>query len=213
MHPLLEHIKKQGVVAILRGYDIAKIVPLAKALQTAGVAAMEVTLNSGNALEQIALLRQELGSAMPVGAGTVMSEEAAKQAIAAGAQFVLMPHLGEDVIDVCRANNIPVIPGVMSVTEIVKATMLGAEMVKVFPAGVVGPGFFKDVRGPLPETQMMAVGGINSDNAETFIRAGAASLGVGSLLVDTKAVAAEDWQTVARQAEKLVNAVYRARGK
>jgi 2-dehydro-3-deoxyphosphogluconate aldolase/(4S)-4-hydroxy-2-oxoglutarate aldolase len=211
MHPLLQHIKQQGVVAILRGYTASQIVPLGRALRAAGVGAMEVTLNSPNALDQITMLKKELGNEIPVGAGTVMSAAAAKQAIEAGAMFVLMPHLGEDVIAACIAAGIPVVPGVMSVTEMVKATSLRAEMVKVFPAATLGPGYFKDVRGPLPEMQMMAVGGINGDNAEAFIRAGAVSLGVGSLLVDAKAVAAEDWQAVTRQAEKLVAAVRRAR--
>lgn len=211
MHMLLEQISRSGVCAILRGVEPSRLLPLGEALLAAGVGAIEVTLNSEGALEGIAALRQHLGDRIPVGAGTVMNGDLAHKAIDAGAQFILTPHLAESTLAVCRERQIPSVIGCMTPTEAVRAYDLGADMVKIFPAGSLGPSYFRELRGPLPQIPTMAVGGVNAANAADFIRAGALAIGAGSQLVDFAAVARGDWDAVRAKAAAMVNAVREAR--
>ncbi len=212
MHEVLERIAANGVVAILRGVEPARMVPLGKALLAAGVGAIEVTMNSDGALDGITALRREMSEAIPVGAGTVMNGEAARRAVAAGAMFLLTPHLAEDTLAAAIALGVPAVVGTVTPTEAVRAYSLGAEMVKVFPAGTLGPNYFRELRGPLPHIRTMAVGGVNAGNAGDFIRAGAAAVGAGSQLVDQAAVASGDWTAVRAKAAAMVAAVRTARG-
>jgi len=213
MHPVLAQIAEKGVVAILRGVDPALLLPLGQALADAGVGAVEVTLNSEGALEGITALNKLLGNKLPVGAGTVLTADAAREAIAAGAQFLLTPHLMEEVLSVAVELEVPAVIGAMTPSEIYRAHALGAEMVKVFPAGTLWPQYFRDLRGPLPQIPTMAVGGINVENAGDFIRAGAKAVGAGGQLVDMKAVRAGDWEAVRRRAAAMVEAVQQARAR
>ena len=207
MHAILEHIDKTGVVAILRGSDSGLLVPLGRALAAGGVGAIEVTLNSQGALDGIAALQKAIGHLLPIGAGTVMTGEAARAAIAAGASFVLTPYLAEETLAVCLEANIPAVIGAMTPTEMVRAYSLGCEMVKIFPAGSLGASYFKDLQGPLPQIPAMAVGGISAGNAAEFIKAGAASVGAGSQLVHMTAASRGDWQAVTDKAKTMVAAV------
>lgn len=211
MHKIIEHISQTGTVAILRGVEPASIVPLGQALLEAGVGAIEITLNSEGAFEGIKKLRTALDGKIPVGAGTVMTGEAAREAIEAGAMFILSPHLAEETLAASLAAQIPAIVGVMTPTEAVRAYHLGAEMVKIFPAGSIGADFFRELRGPLPYIKTMAVGGVNADNAGGFIKAGAAAIGAGSQLIDREAVGRGDWAAVKAKAAVMVKAVYEAK--
>jgi 2-dehydro-3-deoxyphosphogluconate aldolase/(4S)-4-hydroxy-2-oxoglutarate aldolase len=212
MQPVLEQICQSGVVAVLRGVEPARLLPLAQALLEAGVGAVEVTLNSPGALEGIAALREAYGSRIPVGAGTVLTGEDAEAAIRAGAQFVLTPHVAEETLAVCQAQQVPAVIGAMTPTEIYRAYRLGAAMVKVFPASSLGPAFFRELRGPFPQIPVMAVGGVNAGNAADFIRAGAMAVGAGSQLVDFAAMARGDWAAVREKAAAMVDAVRTAKG-
>jgi len=211
MHAVLEHIAEIGVVAILRGVDPSILVPLGHALADAGVGAIEVTLNSEGALQGIAALQAAIGKKLPIGAGTVMTGEDAHAAIKAGATFVLSPHLAEEALAVCRQAKIPAVIGVMTPSEAVRAYNLGCQMVKIFPAATLGPNYFKELQGPLPQIATMAVGGVNKDNAIEFIKAGAKAVGAGSQLVDFAAVARGDWEAVKRKANAIVIAVRSAK--
>ncbi|MGE5675791.1 MAG: bifunctional 4-hydroxy-2-oxoglutarate aldolase/2-dehydro-3-deoxy-phosphogluconate aldolase [Mycobacterium leprae] len=211
MHEVLEQIAQSGVVAILRGIPSKQLVDLGQALIDAGVGGIEVTLNSEGALEGIAALTKAYGRRIPVGAGTVMSGEAARAAIAAGAQFVLTPTLVEDTLAACVELKVPAVIGTMTPTEAWKAYSMGAGMIKIFPASAVGPQFFRELRGPLPQIPTMAVGGVNAANAGEFIKAGARAIGAGSQLVDPAAVAKNDWAAVTAKAAAMVNAVKAAR--
>lgn len=211
MHTILAHINKTGVVAILRGTDPGLLVPLGRALAAGGVGAIEVTLNSEGALAGIAALQKEIGHLLPIGAGTVMTGDAARAAIAAGADFILTPHLAEETLAACVEAQVPAVIGVMTPTEMVRAHQLGCEMVKIFPAGSLGPNYFKDLRGPLPQIPAMAVGGINENNAAAFIKAGAASVGAGSQLINMAAASQGNWQAVTEKAKNMVAAVAAAK--
>jgi 2-dehydro-3-deoxyphosphogluconate aldolase/(4S)-4-hydroxy-2-oxoglutarate aldolase len=211
MHTILEHISQTGVVAILRGVEPSLLVPLGRALAAAGVGAIEITLNSEDALSGIAALQTELGGKLPIGAGTVMTGDAARAAIEAGASFVLTPHLAEETLAVCHETNIPAIIGVMTPSEMVRAYHLGCEMVKIFPAGTLGPNYFRELRGPLPQIPTMAVGGVSAANAAEFIMAGAKAVGAGSQLVDLAAAVRGDWEAVQAKAAAMVEAVRAAK--
>ncbi len=212
MHALLEQLVAQsGVVAILRGVEPARLRPLGEALLAAGVGAIEVTMNSQGALEGIAQLREHLGDRIPVGAGTVLTGALAEDAIAAGAQFVLTPNLAEDTLAVCVRRDVPAVIGAMTPTEAYKAHVGGAAMVKIFPASSLGPNYFRELRGPLPQIPCMAVGGVSAANVGEFIKAGALAVGAGSQLVDFAAVAREDWEAVRLKAAAMVEAARMAK--
>jgi 2-dehydro-3-deoxyphosphogluconate aldolase/(4S)-4-hydroxy-2-oxoglutarate aldolase len=119
--------------------------------------------------------------------------------------------LSEEVLVVCNEENIPCVAGVMTPSEAVRAYTLGAEMVKIFPAGSLGPEYFKDLRGPLPQIVTMAVGGVSINNAEAFIKAGAAAIGAGSQLLDMAAIVKGDWEAVQQKAAAMVAVVRQAR--
>jgi 2-dehydro-3-deoxyphosphogluconate aldolase/(4S)-4-hydroxy-2-oxoglutarate aldolase len=161
-------------------------------------------------------LIEELASLLPhdviVGAGTVLDERTAEAVIHAGAAFVVSPVLRTGVIETCRRHDVAVMPGCFTPTEILTAWQAGADIVKVFPATVLGPNFFKDLRGPLPEVQMMPTGGVTRANAGEWIRAGAVAIGVGTALVDQKIVAAGQFDMIADNARHFIAAVQQARG-
>jgi len=146
-----------------------------------------------------------------LGAGTVVDAETARLAILAGAQFVVSPVLRPEMIEVCHRHDVAAIPGCFSPTEILTAWEAGADVVKVFPATSLGPAYFKDLRGPLPHIKLMPTGGVTIDNAADWIRAGAVAVGVGTALVDPKAVAAGDYRAITANACRIVANVRVAR--
>jgi 2-dehydro-3-deoxyphosphogluconate aldolase/(4S)-4-hydroxy-2-oxoglutarate aldolase len=117
-----------------------------------------------------------------------------------------------EVIDACHQRDVPVLPGCFTPTEILDAWDAGADIVKVFPATALGPGFIKDVRAPLPQIRLMPTGGVTLDNAGDWIKAGAVAVGVGTALLDAKAIAASDYATLRANAERIVASVRAARG-
>ena len=178
----LEGILEHRIVAILRGCDPDHIVSIAHALYTGGIRLLEITLNSPGALEAIGTVTAALGDKMIVGAGTVLDAAEATSAIAAGARFVLSPSL--DLPTIRRTIDLGAvsIPGAFTATEILAGWRHGASIVKVFPASV-GPAYFRDLRGPLPQIPLMPTGGVNLENIREFDKAGAVAFGIGSALV------------------------------
>jgi 2-dehydro-3-deoxyphosphogluconate aldolase/(4S)-4-hydroxy-2-oxoglutarate aldolase len=146
-----------------------------------------------------------------VGAGTVLDAETARQVILAGARFVVSPVLRPAVIELAHRYHIAAMPGCFTPTEILTAWEAGADVVKVFPATALGPGFFKDVRGPLPQVRLMPTGGVTRENAGEWIAAGAMAIGVGTALVDPKAVSASRFDLVSANARHFIDAVRVAR--
>jgi 2-dehydro-3-deoxyphosphogluconate aldolase / (4S)-4-hydroxy-2-oxoglutarate aldolase len=178
----LELIFEHRIVAILRGCEPAHVLPIAEALYAGGVRLLEITLNSPGAFEAIETASARLGDSMVIGAGTVLDAAEATSAIAAGARFVLSPSL--DIPTIRRTIDLGAvsIPGAFTATEILTAWRHGASIVKVFPASV-GPAYFRDLRGPLPQIPLMPTGGVNLDNILEFDKAGAVAFGIGSALV------------------------------
>jgi 2-dehydro-3-deoxyphosphogluconate aldolase/(4S)-4-hydroxy-2-oxoglutarate aldolase len=203
----LQRMLDAGIVAVVRSPDSRQLVEVAKALADGGVTVMEITFTVPNALEVIRQVHQALGDKILLGAGTVLDAETARAAILAGAEFIVAPTLNLNVIQLCHRYDKLVLPGAFTPTEILTAWEAGADIVKVFPADVLGPTFFKAMRGPLPQIRLMPTGGVDLNTAADFLNAGACCLGVGSQLVEPKAIAAGDFGRIRELAKKYVEVV------
>ena len=196
-------LRTGGVVAIARRLTADSAPQVADALLAGGVLAFEITLNDPvdaalRAIESVARRSPELA----IGAGTVLSIEAAQQALDAGATFLVMPHTDPELVAWAAARGIPTLPGAATPTEVLAAWRAGAAAVKVFPASVVGPAFVRECRGPFPDIPLVPSGGVTAETAADFIGAGAVAVGVGSWLIGD---AAPDGVTA--RARQIVDAV------
>jgi 2-dehydro-3-deoxyphosphogluconate aldolase/(4S)-4-hydroxy-2-oxoglutarate aldolase len=207
----LQRVLDAGIVAVVRAPDPAGLVEVIRALAAGGVTVAEVTLTVPNALDVVREAKQALGDSVLLGAGTVLDPETCRAALLAGAEFIVAPTLNLDVIRLCRRYDRLVMPGAFTPTEVLAAWEAGADIVKVFPAEVVGPAFFKAMRGPLPQVRLMPTGGVDLNTAADFLTAGACCLGIGSQLVDPKLVAARAFDRLRDLAAKYVEVVRRAR--
>lgn len=207
----LQRVLDAGIVAVVRAPDPAGLVEVIRALAAGGVTVAEVTLTVPNALDVIRQAKAALGDSVLLGAGTVLDVETCRAALLAGAEFIVAPTVNLDVIRLCRRYDKLVMPGAFTPTEILAAWEAGADVVKVFPAEVVGPAFFKAMRGPLPQVRLMPTGGVDLATAADFLKAGACCLGVGSQLVDPKLVAARAYDRLRDLAAQYVDVVRRAR--
>jgi len=210
-HAVTAAIEQAGVVAVIRVKDATRLRAIVDAIGEGGVRALEVTMTVPGAVDVIRELTPALPSGFLLGAGTVVDAETAVRTIDAGAQFVVGPVFRRGIIDVCHERDVPVLPGCFTPTEILEAWDAGADIVKVFPATPLGPGFLKDVRGPLPHIKLMPTGGVTIDNVGNWIRAGAVAVGVGTALLDAGAIAAGDYRALRDRAERLVANVRAAR--
>jgi 2-dehydro-3-deoxyphosphogluconate aldolase/(4S)-4-hydroxy-2-oxoglutarate aldolase len=208
----LKRILDGGVIAVVRAPSGAELVPVVQALADGGVTAVEITFTVPNALEVIGEVRQSLGDRVVLGAGTVLDPETARAALLAGAEYIVSPALNLDVIRLCRRYGKAVMPGAFTPTEVLTAWENGADIVKIFPADVGGPSYLKSLRGPFPQVRVMPTGGVDLTTAEAFLRAGACCLGVGSQLVDPKAVAQKDFARLTELARQYAALVQRVRG-
>ncbi len=204
-------IETDGVVAVVRLDDLSAAVPLAEALVAGGVRAVEFTFTNPTAPRAIEAAVNALGDRALIGAGSVLDAETARTALLAGAAYIVAPTLSLPTIELCNRYSAPTVIGALTPTEIVTAWQAGASYVKVFPASLGGPGYFRDLRGPLPQVKLIPTGGVSLENAADFIRAGAVAVALGSNLVDAKSVAAADWPTITERARALVDAVARGR--
>ena len=192
----LRRVLECGVVAVVRSPDGSQLVEVARALADGGIDVVEITMTVPDALDVLRQVRRALGDRLLLGAGTVLDPETARAALLAGAEYLVAPTVNLDVIRLCQRYDKLVMPGAFTPTEILTAWEAGADIVKVFPADVLGPAFFKALRGPLPQVRLMPTGGVDLNTAADFLRAGACCLGVGGQLVDPKAVAARDFDVI-----------------
>jgi 2-dehydro-3-deoxyphosphogluconate aldolase / (4S)-4-hydroxy-2-oxoglutarate aldolase len=204
-------IEACGAVAVIRMKEPDKLLAVADALAEGGVRALEVTMTVPRALAMIEALAPKLPAGFLLGAGTVLDSETARLAVLAGASFVVSPVFRPEVVTTCHRYDVAAMPGCFTPTEILAAWEAGADVVKVFPATSLGPGFFRDVRGPLPQVKLMPTGGVSLDNAGDWIRAGAVAVGVGTALLDTRAIASGDYGVITANARRLVASVESAR--
>ncbi len=204
-------VEEDGVVAVVRLDDLSDAVAIAQALLEGGVRAVEFTFTNRRAAEAIGIVRDAVGDAGFIGAGTVLDPETARVAILAGAEYVVTPTFKAETVQLCNRYGIPTVIGALTPTEILTAWEAGASYVKVHPASLGGPKYFKDVLGPMPQVKLVPSGGVTFDNVAEFVRAGAVAVALGSNLVDAKTVGAGDWSTITERARTLRGLVRMAR--
>ena len=209
---MTDRLLASGVIAVVRLPEAKNLRGATAALLAAGVGAVEITLTTPGALEAIAKLAADEGlKGCMIGAGTVLDVKAARDVIARGAQFVVSPAFDRFVVRYCRDHHVPCVPGAFTPTELLEAWRAGATLVKLFPAGTVGPRYLREVLAPLPSLQVIPSGGVSLENAGEWIRAGAAAVSVGSALVTPTLIRDESWSELTTRARALVQAVAEAR--
>lgn len=204
---ILNCIAQTGIVSIIRGIDEAYIDNTVKALYNGGIRNVEITFDTPGAVRMIENVKNLFGEKMLVGAGTVLDAETARTAILSGADFILSPSLSAGVIEMCSRYGKLAVPGVLTPTEVITAWELGAQLVKIFPAGAFGPTYIKDIKAPLKQIEIMAVGGINISNAAEFIKSGAMSVGVGSELVNRRIVYEGNYDLITKNSIQFVESI------
>jgi 2-dehydro-3-deoxyphosphogluconate aldolase/(4S)-4-hydroxy-2-oxoglutarate aldolase len=208
----IEHILDAGVVAVVRVDDPHVVLGIARALVAGGIRALEITMTVPGAVGIIGDLASKLDDNLVLGAGTVLEAATAREVIRAGARFVVSPVFDVAVIDAAHTLDAAAMPGCFTPTEVVLATRAGADLVKVFPAGVIGPAFIRDLLAPLPHVRLMPTGGVTIANAPAWIRAGAVAVGIGTALLDPAAVREGRLDVITDRARELVESIRVARG-
>lgn len=211
----LERIKARRIIAIVRGLPSEHMIRLAEALYAGGIDLMEVTFNQADpeswphTAEAIRSVSGYMGSRMLVGAGTVLNALQLDMAANAGARYIITPNTAPELIRQVKARGLLAFPGAMTPTEVVQAYEAGADAVKLFPAGILGPSYIKAIKAPLSHIPLIAVGGVNEKNSADFIVAGCCGVGVGGNLVNKAWIAQGQWERItalAREYRKAVDA-------
>ncbi len=182
-----------------------------EAVVAGGLTAIEITLTTPGAIDQIAQVSSRFGDAVLVGAGSVLDIDAVTAATDAGAQYIVSPVFNRDILKAIHAHNLPALPGAFTPTEIQTATEAGADIVKVFPADIVGMAFLKAVHAPMPHVRLMPTGGVTPENAGDWIKAGACAVGVGGALLDKKAISEDAFHVITENARTLRRSIDEAR--
>lgn len=212
---MMQRVLDCGIVAVVRANDGSQLVEVCRALADGGIDVAEITFTVPDAIDVLKAVKRDLGNRILLGAGTILDPETARAAILAGAEYLVSPTLNLEVIAMARRYGKLSMPGAFTPTEILTAYEAGADIVKIFPAEIVGPAYFKAIRGPLPQVRMMPTGGVDTTTAEKFLDAGACCLGMGSMLIDPKALAAGDMAKIRETAAKYRGIVdaWRAKNK
>lgn len=209
---VLERMHDLGLVPVLRAETEEQALALAGAIAAGGVTVLEVTMTVPGAVRVMARLAKERPDIL-IGAGTVLDPETARICMLEGAQFVVSPALNVKTVEMCQRYDVAVLPGALTPTEVVTAWQAGADVIKVFPASAMGGAkYLKSLRAPLPQVEMIPTGGVSLGTAREFLEAGAFALGVGADLVDTKAIAAGQADTITANARKYLEIVREFRG-
>ena len=201
---VLKSLQDIGLVPVLRADSIEQALALAAAIADGGVTVLEITMTVPGAIQVMRQLAEQRPDLL-LGAGTVLDPETARICILEGAQFIVSPALNLDTIEMCHRYSIAVLPGALTPTEIVNAWQAGADVVKVFPASALGGAkYLAALKGPLPQVKLIPTGGVSLATARDFLEAGAFALGVGSDLVDAKAVAGGKPEVVTESAKQYL---------
>ena len=208
---VVSRIVEAGIVAVVRSPDPAPLVEAVAALADGGITVAEVTLTVPGALAVLKALKAKLGNRVIIGAGTILDSETCRAAILEGADFIVSPTMCLKVIETTLRYGKVSMPGAFTPTEILTAFVAGADIIKVFPADVLGPAFFKAMAGPLPQIPLMPTGGVDLNTAAAFLKAGAVCLGLGSQLVEPKALADRNFARLTELAKQYVAIVKETR--
>jgi 2-dehydro-3-deoxyphosphogluconate aldolase/(4S)-4-hydroxy-2-oxoglutarate aldolase len=207
-------IEEIGVVPVVRLSSARSVLHAVEALVEGGITVVEITMTVPDAISVIREASTRFGDSVLVGAGTVLSPADAERAVQAGARFVVSPALDADVVRAANELDVPVMPGVLTPTEILAALRAGADWVKIFPCSAVGGArYLRALRGPFPELKMLPTGGVNLTTAAEYIAAGAVAVGIGSELLDPKELESGQYASLSARARSLVTSVRGARSK
>jgi len=204
-------IRDLGVVAIVRADTGDEALAAARAVREGGLRAIEVTFTVPGAAEIIRRLAEEMGDEILLGAGTVLTADQAREAVAAGAEYLIAPDTDPEVIAEAHRLGRPIFPGAFSPSEVARAWKLGADLIKLFPAARLGPAYLKDLRGPFPQIPLVPVGGVDASNCADYFRNGAVAIGVGGKLVDRALLREGRYDEITRRARELAATVQVAR--
>lgn len=211
---IVQHIEELGLVPVVRASSADEAMQAIDAIKAGGVNVLEITMTVPGAVRVIEKVADKYGSDVLVGAGTVLDPETARACLLAGAQFIVSPALNLDTIALCHRYSAPICPGVLTPTEVITAWSAGVDFVKVFPCGSVGgASYVKNLKGPFPQVKIIPTGGVSLKTAQDFIKAGASALGVGTDLVDVKAIREGNAQVVTDRAKEFIQLVKEARAK
>jgi 2-dehydro-3-deoxyphosphogluconate aldolase/(4S)-4-hydroxy-2-oxoglutarate aldolase len=202
---ILDEIFKRKAVSVLRVKEEDKLKKVIEAIAEGGVSVAEITMTVPNAIKLIEKMSQELDENIIIGVGSVLSKEVAEEAIKAGAKYVVSPILKKEIIEMAQKYDVPVMPGCFTPTEIYSAFEMGADIAKVFPADIVGMPFFKAILAPMPHLKLMPTGGVSLTNAGDWLKAGACAVGIGSALLDDKAIKEENYLKLTENAKTIMN--------
>jgi 2-dehydro-3-deoxyphosphogluconate aldolase / (4S)-4-hydroxy-2-oxoglutarate aldolase len=208
---ILDQILKAKVVAVLRVKEADKLKKIIDAIYKGGITAAEITMTVPNAIQLIEKMSEELDKNIVLGVGSVLNKSVAEDAIKAGAKYVVSPVLKKEIIETAHKFDVPVMPGCFTPTEIQTAYEYGADVIKVFPADVVGMAFFKAVLAPLPHLKLMPTGGVSLTNAGDWLKAGACAVGVGSALLDKKAIEDENYSILTQNAKAIIDSIQKVK--
>jgi 2-dehydro-3-deoxyphosphogluconate aldolase/(4S)-4-hydroxy-2-oxoglutarate aldolase len=200
---LLDLLQKEKLIAIVRLDDSSNLLRIAEVLQNAGVLFLEVTLTMPNPFVAISSIKKAMGKSFYVGAGTVKNLDLAKKSIESGADFLVSPNFKMEVVELAHKNDVTIMPGAMTPTEIYEAWESGSDVVKIFPSSLGGPKYFKELRGPFPEIRLMPTGSITLESAPEYLKAGAFALGVGTSLVNPEDVAQGNYGNISKTAKLM----------
>ncbi len=200
-------IEVEKAIAVIRLREKEKLLAVVEALVAGGIRCVEITMTVPGAIEAIAELDGCVENNVVLGAGTVLDAATASRAIEAGARFIVSPVFMREVVQKCIEQNTVVIPGCFTPTEIHAAWKSGADAVKVFPAGLLGASFLRNIHGPLPGVKLVPTGGVTVENAAAWIEAGATAVAVGTDLVDRNAVERADYRIITERAFRLVSSL------
>jgi len=208
----LDYIMSTGVVAVIRMKDPGRLARVVEAIRAGGVKCIEITMTVPGAADIIAGLVKSTPADVLIGAGTVTDSATARRVVEAGARFVVSPVLKLEVVAACKELGVVAMPGCYTPTEILTAWEAGADIIKVFPATSLGPRFFKDVAGPFPHIRLMPTGGVTIDNVGEWAKAGAVAVGIGSDLLDKKAIDEGRYEVLTEKAARMVKNFREAKG-
>jgi 2-dehydro-3-deoxyphosphogluconate aldolase/(4S)-4-hydroxy-2-oxoglutarate aldolase len=198
--------KQLPILGILRGGDVDTVEPLLETVVAAGLETIEIAMNTPDAAEMLRRMVKVAAGHLTIGAGTVITRERLEMALQAGASFIVLPTLVEDVVAGCRQRGIPVFPGAFTPQEIYNAWQAGATMVKVFPAKVLGPTYFQEVHGPFEEIELLACGGVGPDNLASYLASGASAVAFGGSVFRKEWLAAGEFEKIGAAVSALVGA-------
>ncbi|WP_111570654.1 bifunctional 2-keto-4-hydroxyglutarate aldolase/2-keto-3-deoxy-6-phosphogluconate aldolase [Halanaerobium saccharolyticum] len=206
----INKLQETGIVAVIRAQNGDEAVKIARAVKKGGIKGLEITMTVPGAVDVISELSKEFeGEEIIIGAGSVLDAETARTCILAGAEYIVSPSFNEEMVKLANRYQKPVIPGAMTVTEVVKAMEAGADLVKIFPASLFGPKIIKAIKGPVPQAPLLPTGGVSLDNVAEWIKAGSAAVGVGSSL--TAGAKTGDFDKVTQTAAAFVEKIAKAR--